>query len=144
MNERQRQRVRQKGPKRILTCDGGGILGLMSVEILAKIEAVLRDRSGNRKLLLADYFDFVCGTSTGAIIATCIAIGMEVEQIRAFYLQSGPLMFEKASLVNRLRYHLLTTSRWPSCSAGRSTSSLDATRTARPPCSATRGCGPCS
>jgi patatin-like phospholipase/acyl hydrolase len=98
------ERIEAPGPKKILACDGGGILGLMSVEILAKIEAELRAKMGNADLVLADWFDFVCGTSTGAIIATCVSLGMPVQQIRDFYLQSGPLMFEKASIVKRLRY----------------------------------------
>jgi len=34
------------GPKKILACDGGGILGLMSTEILAKLESDLRARRG--------------------------------------------------------------------------------------------------
>src|SRR5690242_4142555 len=98
------QRIRSPGPKKILACDGGGILGLMSVEILAKLEAQLRAATGKPDLVLADWFDFVCGTSTGAIIATCIATGMPVERIRAFYLESGPLMFDKASILKRVRY----------------------------------------
>lgn len=98
------ERLEAPGPKKILACDGGGILGLMSVEILAKIEAELRAKTGKSNLVLADWFDFVCGTSTGAIIATCISLGMTTEQIRDFYLKSGPLMFEKASVMKRLRY----------------------------------------
>ena len=98
------ERIETPGPKKILACDGGGILGLMSVEILAKIEAELRTKTGKPGLVLADWFDFTCGTSTGAIIATCVSLGMPVEQIRDFYLQSGPLMFEKAALTKRLRY----------------------------------------
>jgi uncharacterized protein len=98
------QRMRSAGPKRILACDGGGILGLMSVEILARLEADLRTATGKPGLVLADFFDFVCGTSTGAIIATCIAIGMPMERVRAFYLDSGPLMFDKSSIWNRARY----------------------------------------
>ncbi|MBP0109820.1 patatin-like phospholipase family protein [Bradyrhizobium vignae] len=92
------------GPKRILACDGGGILGLMSVEILAKLERDLRSASGNDKLVLADYFDFVCGTSTGAIIATCISLGMSTDKIRQFYVGSGELMFEKSSILKRAQY----------------------------------------
>lgn len=99
-----RERIAADGPKKILACDGGGILGLMSVEILAKIEADLREQTGNKKLVLADWFDFTCGTSTGAIIAACIACGMSVDQIRRFYLDSGKEMFDKASLFKRLRY----------------------------------------
>ena len=99
------QRMSAAGPKKILACDGGGILGLMSVEILAKLEAELRVKTGKPDLVLADWFDFVCGTSTGAIIATCIATGMSTERIREFYIRSGPLMFDKASILDRLRYN---------------------------------------
>jgi predicted acylesterase/phospholipase RssA len=35
--------------------------------------------------VLADYFDYVAGTSTGAIIATCVSLGMRVDAIREFY-----------------------------------------------------------
>ncbi|MGB5639509.1 MAG: hypothetical protein WBM63_10340, partial [Sedimenticolaceae bacterium] len=68
MQEQLRERIKSQGPKKILACDGGGILGLMSVEILARIERDLRERTGNDQLVLADWFDFTCGTSTGAII----------------------------------------------------------------------------
>jgi predicted acylesterase/phospholipase RssA len=104
MQEQLRERIKSQGPKKILACDGGGILGLMSVEILARIERDLRERTGNDRLVLADWFDFTCGTSTGAIIAACISCGMSIDQIRAFYLDSGKDMFDKASLLKRLRY----------------------------------------
>ncbi|MDD5033967.1 MAG: patatin-like phospholipase family protein [Methylococcaceae bacterium] len=104
MNHELINRLHSPGPKKILACDGGGILGLISVEILAKIEADLQAALGKPDLVLADYFDFVCGTSTGAIIATCIGTGMSMTQIRQFYLESGEQMFDKASLLKRLRY----------------------------------------
>lgn len=98
-------RMQAPGPKKILACDGGGILGLMSVEILAKLEYDLRVALGkDDKFVLANYFDFVCGTSTGAIIAACIASGMSMEKIRQFYLDSGKQMFDKASVFKRLNY----------------------------------------
>lgn len=97
-------RITAPGPKKILSCDGGGILGLLSVEILARLEADLRSATGKPDLLLCDYFDFVCGTSTGAIIAACIAAGMSTAQIRTFYKDSGKQMFDKASLFKRLHY----------------------------------------
>jgi len=104
VNQQVLTRMQSAGPKKILACDGGGILGLMSVEILAKLEADLRVRFNKPGLVLADYFDFVCGTSTGAIIASCISTGMSTEQIRKFYVDSGQQMFDKASLLKRLRY----------------------------------------
>lgn len=98
------QRLDAPGPKKILACDGGGILGLISVEILARIEARLRAQTGRPQLVLADWFDFCCGTSTGAIIATCLSAGMSTEEIRRFYVGSGQQMFQKAALINRLKY----------------------------------------
>lgn len=97
-------RIKAPGPKKILSCDGGGILGLMSVEILARLESDLRTELGKPDLLLCDYFDLVCGTSTGAIVAACISAGMSTEQIRRFYVSSGRQMFDKASLLKRLHY----------------------------------------
>lgn len=104
MNDVVAQRIAQPGPKKILACDGGGILGLMSVEILARLEADLRRQLGRPALTLSDYFDFVCGTSTGAIIAACVSAGMSMDAIRTFYVDSGADMFDKASILNRLHY----------------------------------------
>jgi hypothetical protein len=97
-------RLQAAGPKKILACDGGGILGLISVEILARLESELRTHFRNDRLVLADYFDFVCGTSTGAIIATCISAGMSMSAIRTFYIESGAEMFTKAAWYKRLKY----------------------------------------
>ena len=98
------QRIASPSPKKILTCDGGGIRGLMSVEILACIEADLRAAHGKPDMVLADFFDFTCGTSTGAIIAACVSAGMSTAQIREFYVGSGKEMFDKAFILKRLRY----------------------------------------
>lgn len=101
------ERVRSAGPKKILACDGGGIRGLISVEVLARIEAILRERQPPDKragFVLADWFDYFAGTSTGAVIATCLALGMSMERIRAFYLESGEEMFDAAGLLRRLHY----------------------------------------
>jgi patatin-like phospholipase/acyl hydrolase len=96
-------RLQKTGARKLLACDGGGIRGIISVEILAKIEADLRASSGRSDLVLADYFDYVAGTSTGAIIATLVALGFSTDKIRDFYLKSGAEMFEKAKLWERFR-----------------------------------------
>lgn len=98
------KRIKPEGQKKILALDGGGIRGMMTVEILAGIEKILREKEGKPQLVLADWFDFVAGTSTGAIIATCISLGMSVDEIRKFYLDSGKEMFDKAFLLKRYRY----------------------------------------
>ena len=81
------------GPKRILALDGGGIRGVLSLGFLERVEDILRRRHGNPGLRLADYFDLIGGTSTGAIIAGALAIGMEVAQIKQMYLDLGGKIF---------------------------------------------------
>jgi uncharacterized protein len=96
------EKIKPGSQKKILALDGGGIRGILSVEILAKIERVLREKLGkDEKFVLADYFDFIAGTSTGGIIAACLSRGMTVDRIRNFYLQNGAEMFDKASLLDR-------------------------------------------
>src|SRR5438128_247726 len=90
--------------RRLLALDGGGIRGAMTIEVLARIEDLLRRRTGRGGLVLGDWFDYVAGTSTGAIIATCIASGMSTDKIRQFYVEQGPAMFDKAFLLKRLWY----------------------------------------
>lgn len=107
MSEHLIPRMTAKGPKKILALDGGGIRGMMTVEILAAIEDLLRDAQPQAKrdvFVLADYFDFVAGTSTGAILAACISLGMPVSKIRKFYVESGADMFDKASLLKKWKY----------------------------------------
>ena len=105
MNEKLKARIQSPGPKKILALDGGGIRGMIAVEVLGAIENLLREKLGKGPdFVLADYFDFVAGTSTGAIIATCISLGMKVDTIRDFYVNSGPAMFDKASVLKRFRY----------------------------------------
>ena len=92
-------------PKKLLALDGGGIRGLITLGILQEMEAMLqRELNRDDTFVLADYFDYVGGTSTGAIIATCISLGWRVGKIQQFYLQSGADMFDRAGLLRRFRY----------------------------------------
>ena len=97
-------RIGQEGPKKLLAIDGGGIRGVLALEILQKIEDMLKSKSGRADFRLADYFDYIAGTSTGGIIAAGLSIGMSVEEILAFYQEAGGQMFVKANLLRRLRY----------------------------------------
>jgi hypothetical protein len=84
------------GPKRILAVDGGGVRGAIAIGTLERVEAVLAERHG-RKVPLSDYFDLIGGTSTGAIIATGLALGFGVAEIRDFYTRLGPKVFRRSS-----------------------------------------------
>jgi hypothetical protein len=80
--------------KRILALDGGGIRGVFSLELLLHMQTILRRHYGREDLLLRDHFDFFAGTSTGAIIAACLAWGYTVENILDLYVSFGKKMFQ--------------------------------------------------
>jgi uncharacterized protein len=80
-------------PKRILSFDGGGIRGIFSLQIAARIEQLFRDEYGRPDLVLADVFDLFAGTSTGAIIAAFLAWGGSVSEVEALYVARGKQMF---------------------------------------------------
>lgn len=84
-----------KQPKRILSLDGGGIRGCLSLGYLAEIETIVRRQLNNDKAVLSDYFDLIGGTSTGALIATMLAMGKEVEEVRKIYETVGMRVFSK-------------------------------------------------
>jgi len=79
--------------KRILSMDGGGIRGVFSLEILLHMQQLLRAEYDKPDLVLSDHFDMFSGTSTGAIIATCLCWGMPVEEILELYVKYGSTMF---------------------------------------------------
>jgi patatin-like phospholipase len=82
----------------MLALDGGGIRGLLTLGILEKIEELVAPRK------LCDYFDYIAGTSTGAIIAAGLARGMTIAQLVDFYRSSGEQMFEPSWLIERVKY----------------------------------------
>jgi uncharacterized protein len=83
------------GPKRILSLDGGGVRGITSIAFLERLEAQLAETEG-RPVRLCDWFDLIGGTSTGAIIASALALGYRVSDIRDFYEQLAPKIFKKS------------------------------------------------
>ena len=97
-------RIEREGPKKLLAIDGGGIRGVLALEVLQRIEDLLKAKSGRADFRLADYFDYIAGTSTGGIIAAGLSIGMSVKEILDFYQEAGAQMFVKANLLRRLRY----------------------------------------
>ena len=89
-------RLHRKGPKRILALDGGGVRGMVTLGILERIEALLRERSGREGFRLCDYFDLIAGTSTGSIIAVALSLGMSVSEINQLYTKLAPAVFKKS------------------------------------------------
>lgn len=87
---------------KILALDGGGIRGVLTLEVLARIEKLLADKTGQGDAFrLCDFFDYIGGTSTGAIIAAGLARGMSAPDLLAFYEETGAAMFDKQALLKR-------------------------------------------
>ncbi len=85
------------GPKRILSLDGGGVRGILTLQYLREIETLLRTRKGNDpNFRLCHYFDLIGGTSTGSIIATGLALGWSVEKLEGLYNQLAEQVFTRS------------------------------------------------
>lgn len=91
-------------PRKLLALDGGGIRGVLTLQVLIKIEDLLRERSGQGEdFRLCNFFDYIGGTSTGAIIAAGLAAGKSARWLSEFYKEVGPAMFEKTFILRRLK-----------------------------------------
>ena len=88
---------------RLLSIDGGGVRGVVALEVLARIERLLRDETGDPELVLGDWFDYVGGTSTGAIIAGGVAMGLPVARIQQLYRDNMRSIFTRARVLDLLR-----------------------------------------
>src|SRR6476469_6888067 len=84
---------------RILCIDGGGIRGLIPAKVLAELEGQLKIENPEKKL--HEYFDLICGTSTGAILAIGIALGIPADNLVKFYKQHAKVIFPKWYLFTR-------------------------------------------
>lgn len=67
--------------------DGGGIKGLYSSTILEHLE--------QRFVPMSDCFDMICGTSTGGLIALCLALKIPAKEISKIYVEQGDKIFPK-------------------------------------------------
>jgi len=87
-------------PHRLLAIDGGGLAGLIPAEALILIEQQL-DLLSNGPQPLCKHFDMIAGTSTGAILAAGLALGLRATELRDFYLKFGQEIFTKSWLPMR-------------------------------------------
>lgn len=89
----------KQGPKRILSLDGGGLRGVLTLGMLREIETILRKRhNDDPDFRLGHYFDLIAGTSTGAIIAAGLSLGMTVDEVHGHYMKLGNFVFKRSLL----------------------------------------------
>jgi patatin-like phospholipase/acyl hydrolase len=86
--------------RRILSIDGGGIRGIIPATALVALE----QRMGKP---IRDCFDFLAGTSTGALIAAAAAAGVTAERILQIYIKRAGEIFAPPQFladIKRLAY----------------------------------------
>jgi predicted acylesterase/phospholipase RssA len=99
------QKYREPRPRKLLALDGGGIRGVLTLEVLSALEDKLKAATrSDDSFRLGDYFDYIAGTSTGAIIAAGLSLGLTAKEMLEFYVDSGKAMFKKPFFLKRLWY----------------------------------------
>jgi patatin-like phospholipase/acyl hydrolase len=71
---------------KILAIDGGGVKGLYSSTILEHLEDKF-------EVSISDYFDMICGTSTGGLLALALSLKIPTKEISDIYLKEGKKIF---------------------------------------------------
>ena len=89
--------------RRILSLDGGGIRCMIAIEVLAALEQRLAEQHGDPQRRLCQHFDLIAGTSGGAIVASAVALGLPMRDIRDFVVRNARNMFRPASWYRRLQ-----------------------------------------
>ena len=85
---------------KILAIDGGGIKGLYSSTIIEHLEKEFQVK-------ITDYFDMICGTSTGGLISLALSLGISANEITKLYTQMGEKIFpQKSKLVQMFRQYV--------------------------------------
>ena len=82
--------------RRILAVDGGGVRGIIPALALEALE----NATGRPA---RDSFDFLAGTSTGAVIAAAVGAGIPAERIVSLYRRRGPELFRRIPILSLLR-----------------------------------------
>lgn len=77
----------------ILSIDGGGIRGIIPAKLLSELERTLQEKTGKKHLY--EHFDLICGTSTGAILAIGLSLGVPASELMDFYKNYARIIFPK-------------------------------------------------
>ena len=82
--------------RRILAIDGGGVRGIIPALALEALEAATGRPA-------RESFDFLAGTSTGAVVAAAVGAGIPAERIVSLYRRRGPELFRRIPVLSVLR-----------------------------------------
>lgn len=80
--------TRKSAPYRIVSIDGGGLRGIIPLVVMERLDVAVPDwREG---------IGMYAGTSTGGLIALCLAKGLHPRDILDMYMTGGPLVFSRS------------------------------------------------
>ena len=100
------KQYQQEPKRRILSIDGGGILGTFPAAFLAELEKHL-------KYPIGAYFDLIAGTSTGGILAIGLTMGLPASKLLDLYEKRGPEIFgQNHSALPGFVYRILRGCQW--------------------------------
>lgn len=81
---------------KILSIDGGGIKGLYSSTIIEHLET-------KYDCSISDYFDMLCGTSTGGLIALALSLKIPASTLSNLYMEKGSKIFPNTPILNTIK-----------------------------------------
>ncbi|CAG7815712.1 unnamed protein product [Allacma fusca] len=79
--------------KRVLCLDGGGIMGLVELQMLENIEKFVKDINSTESCCIKSCFDYIGGTSTGGLIALILATGHSITEAKGLYFKLKNYVF---------------------------------------------------
>ena len=68
--------------KKILSLNGGGVRGIFTISILARLEEHIEKKSDEKNVKIGDYFDLISGASIGGILAIGLANGLSARELK--------------------------------------------------------------
>ena len=83
------RRLKPEGKRMILSIDGGGAKGYMTLQCLAKLE----EMTGKKAY---EIFDLYAGTSTGSLIAAGLAVELDAQELIKIYKNKLPDVFDES------------------------------------------------
>ena len=98
-------------PFRVLTLDGGGMRGLYTAILLQRMVQLFDSKYQDKKIDgsipmpdIGQAFDLICGTSTGAILACALAVGVPIDKVIKLYIDEGKNIFPSPQPSSWLKY----------------------------------------
>lgn len=87
------KKEQQEEERYILCIDGGGMRGIIPIQVLKYLENKLKEHNCKKNLI--ENFDLVSGTSTGGLIALSLSCqnGKTLEEMENQYMYCGPYIF---------------------------------------------------